>query len=89
MRTLRRPDTRRWLTRAQVAAAYKCTPLEGVLSHQMKKHVIDANKVIINKASIEHSVKEARRGSWLARAKRRTASVGGRGARRAHVAIRV
>lgn len=40
----------------QVAAAYKCTPLEGVLSHQMKKHVIDANKVIINKASAEHTV---------------------------------
>jgi methionine aminopeptidase len=42
----------------QVAAAYKCSPLEGVLSHQMKKHVIDANKVIINKASAEHTVSE-------------------------------
>jgi hypothetical protein len=41
----------------QVAEAYKCTPLEGVLSHQMKKHVIDANKVIINKASAEHTVR--------------------------------
>eukprot|EP00964_Phaeocystis_antarctica_P119050 scaffold82782_cov58-Phaeocystis_antarctica.AAC.1 len=28
----------------QVAEAYKCSPVEGVLSHQMKKHVIDANK---------------------------------------------
>ena len=31
-------------TASQVAEAYKCTPVEGVLSHQMKKHVIDANK---------------------------------------------
>ena len=30
---------------AKVADSYKCTPVEGVLSHQMKKHVIDANKV--------------------------------------------
>jgi len=44
---------------AKVAEAYKCTPVEGVLSHQMKKHVIDANKVVINKATAEQQVKEA------------------------------
>merc|ERR1712060_919079 len=44
---------------AKVAEAYKCTPVEGVLSHQMKKHVIDANKVIINKSTTEQQVKEA------------------------------
>ena len=44
----------------KVAKAFECTAVEGVLSHQMKKHVIDANKVIINKASTEHQVKEAK-----------------------------
>jgi curved DNA binding protein len=44
---------------AQVAEAYKCNPVEGVLSHQMKKHVIDANKTIINKATAEQQVAEA------------------------------
>ena len=46
-------------TIAQVAEAYGCTPVEGVLSHQMKKHVIDANKTIINKATTEQQVAEA------------------------------
>ena len=44
---------------AQVAEAYKCQPVEGVLSHQMKKHVIDANKTIINKSTPEQQVAEA------------------------------
>merc|ERR1719502_940574 len=44
---------------AKVAESYKCSPVEGVLSHQMKKHVIDANKVVINKATAEQQVKEA------------------------------
>ena len=43
---------------AKVAEAYKCSPVEGVLSHQMKKHVIDANKVIICKASEGQTVKD-------------------------------
>jgi len=46
-------------TIAQVAEAYKCNPVEGVLSHQMKKHVIDANKTIINKSTAEQQVAEA------------------------------
>ena len=44
---------------AQVAEAYKCNPVEGVLSHQMKKHVIDANKTIINKQTTEQQVADA------------------------------
>jgi len=43
----------------EVAEAYKCTPVEGVLSHQMKKHVIDANKTIINKPTTDQQVQEA------------------------------
>lgn len=46
-------------TIAQVAEAYKCNAVEGVLSHQMKKHVIDANKTIINKQTPEQQVPEA------------------------------
>ena len=42
-----------------MAEAYNCNPVEGVLSHQMKKHVIDANKTIINKAVPEQQVPDA------------------------------
>jgi len=45
---------------ATVAESYKCSPVEGVLSHQMKKHVIDANKTIINKSTSEQQVAEAK-----------------------------
>uniref|UniRef100_A0A7S1TG38 Peptidase M24 domain-containing protein n=1 Tax=Compsopogon caeruleus TaxID=31354 RepID=A0A7S1TG38_9RHOD len=38
---------------AKAAAHYKCNPVEGVLSHQMKRFVIDGNKVIPNKPSLE------------------------------------
>lgn len=44
---------------AKIAAAYKVECCEGVLSHQMKRHVIDGNKVIINKATVEQKVDEA------------------------------
>jgi len=47
-------------TIAKVAESFKCVPVEGVLSHQMKKHVIDANKTIINKATTEQQVAEAK-----------------------------
>ena len=33
----------------KVATSYDVNPLEGVLSHELKKHLIDGNKVIINK----------------------------------------
>jgi curved DNA binding protein len=33
----------------KVCNAYEVNPLEGVLSHELKKHLIDGNKVIINK----------------------------------------
>lgn len=44
---------------AKVAESYKCNPVEGVLSHQMKKHVIDANKTIINKSTTDQQVPDA------------------------------
>lgn len=43
---------------AQVAEVFKCTPVEGVLSHQLKRYIIDGNKVILNKADLEQQVEE-------------------------------
>jgi len=43
---------------AKVADQFKCQPVEGVLSHQMKRYVIDGNKVIISKATLDHKVEE-------------------------------
>jgi len=43
---------------AKCAEQFKCQPVEGVLSHQMKRFVIDGNRVIINKATLEHKVEE-------------------------------
>jgi hypothetical protein len=39
-----------------VAEAYKVNPLEGVLSHELKKHLIDGNKSIINKETFDQKV---------------------------------
>lgn len=43
---------------AKVAASYETNPVEGVLSHKMKKHLIDGNDVIINKETPEQKVEE-------------------------------
>jgi len=42
----------------RAAAAFNVNVVEGVLSHQMKQHVIDGNKVIISKETAEHKVDE-------------------------------
>lgn len=42
----------------KVCEAYEVNPLEGVLSHEMKKHLIDGNKVIINKETYEQKVED-------------------------------
>lgn len=38
---------------AKVAADFEVSPLEGVLSHQMKRYVVDGSKVIMNKQTVE------------------------------------
>lgn len=43
---------------AKVCEEYGVTPLEGVLSHKVKKHLIDGNDVIINKETSEQKVEE-------------------------------
>jgi curved DNA binding protein len=42
----------------QAAADFKCTPVQGVLSHQMTRFVIDGEKVILNKSDLENKVEE-------------------------------
>jgi len=43
---------------AKACAAYECQPVEGVLSHKVKKHLIDGNDVIINKETPSQQVDE-------------------------------
>jgi curved DNA binding protein len=43
---------------AKVSEAYQVAPLEGVLSHKVKKHLIDGNDVIINRETSEQKVEE-------------------------------
>jgi len=42
----------------KVAEEFKVNVVEGVLSHQIKRFVIDGNKVIIGKSSVENKVEE-------------------------------
>merc|ERR1719277_708122 len=42
----------------KIAADFNCKPVQGVLSHQLKKHVIDGNKCIIGADSAEEKVEE-------------------------------
>lgn len=41
---------------AKIAEAYGCTLVEGVMSHQVKQFVIDANKCVLNKPTPEAKV---------------------------------
>lgn len=40
----------------KIAEIYGCNLVEGVMSHQLKRFVIDGNKCILNKPSPEHKV---------------------------------
>lgn len=40
----------------KVCESYAVNPVEGVVSHETKKHLIDGNKVIINKETFEQRV---------------------------------
>lgn len=40
----------------QVVESYGCNLVEGVLSHQLKQFIIDANKCVLNKPSPEAKV---------------------------------
>merc|ERR1711920_1183450 len=43
---------------SKVATDFNCKPVQGVLSHQVKKHVIDGNRVIINAETPDEKVDE-------------------------------
>jgi len=43
---------------AKVCAEYGVNPVEGVLSHKVKRHLIDGNDVILNKETPEQKVEE-------------------------------
>jgi len=40
----------------KICTTYSTNPVEGVLSHDLKKHVIDGNAVIINKTTFDQKV---------------------------------
>lgn len=40
----------------KVCESYQCNAVEGVLSHELKKHLIDGNNVIINKSTFDQKV---------------------------------
>lgn len=42
----------------KICESYKCKPVEGVLSHEVKKHLIDGNNCIINREAYDHKVEE-------------------------------
>ena len=50
-RTIKKAATNQEVTAAiaKVCAEFGCEPVEGVLSHKVKQHLIDGNDVIINK----------------------------------------
>merc|ERR1711920_173626 len=43
---------------AKISADFNCKPLQGVLSHQLKKHIIDGNRVIIGAETTDEKVDE-------------------------------
>jgi len=42
----------------KVAEVFHVNPVEGVLSHELRRNIIDGNNVIINKADIDQNVEE-------------------------------
>ena len=43
---------------SKISEIYKVNPLEGVLSHKVKRNQLDGNKVIINKETPDQKVEE-------------------------------
>lgn len=41
---------------AQVVEAHGCQPLEGALSHEVKRYVLDGNNVVLNKETFDNKV---------------------------------
>eukprot|EP01089_Gocevia_fonbrunei_P020742 TRINITY_DN7797_c0_g1_i3.p1 TRINITY_DN7797_c0_g1~~TRINITY_DN7797_c0_g1_i3.p1 ORF type:complete len:317 (-),score=83.77 TRINITY_DN7797_c0_g1_i3:68-1018(-) len=60
LRLFRPGKTNADITKAisDIADAFSCKPIEGVLSHQLKRYVIDGYNVILNKETLDHKVDE-------------------------------
>lgn len=60
LKTIREAATNTTVTEnvQKLSEEYKVSPVEGVLSHKLKKHMIDGNDCIINKAGPEMQVEE-------------------------------
>jgi len=46
-------------TIAKICESYDVNPVEGVLSHEIKKHLIDGNKVILNKETFDQKAEDS------------------------------
>lgn len=59
-RTIKKAGTNSQVTAAiaKACAEFDCQPVDGVLSHKVKQHVIDCNDVIINKETATNQVDE-------------------------------
>jgi len=60
LRSIKEQVTNTTVTKAisDIADEFQVNPIEGVLSHKLKKHLIDGNDCIINKANAENQVEE-------------------------------
>ena len=61
LRLIKPGNTNTQVTEAiqKICDSYEVNPVEGVLSHELKKHLIDGNKVIINKETFDQKAEEA------------------------------
>jgi methionine aminopeptidase len=66
LRLVKEGNTNMQVTKAieKISGVYKTNPLEGVLSHNVKKHMIDGDDVIINKETNEQKVVEHKFGKY-------------------------
>ena len=60
LRMMTKENTNNRITEAisKICTDYKVTPIEGVLSHRMKRDIIDGFETIINKSTIDQKVDE-------------------------------
>jgi hypothetical protein len=58
LRLLKAGNTNNQVTEviSKITNSYGVSAVEGVLSHDLKKHFIDGNKVILNKETLEQHV---------------------------------
>ena len=60
IRLLKAGNTNQQITEAisKVASAFHCAPIEGVLSHSIKRFTLDGDKVIMNQLDADNTVEE-------------------------------